>query len=94
MRHYFREACRNNEDSRLVTRRLTDSPVKGCAFPTAARPTETYDQRRKYMYLNHEGIEEPAAHSDGDSEDEIAALNRLVAVYESLRLRARFQLDS
>src|SRR5207344_44857 len=39
-------------------------------FPTAAWPTETYNQKRKYMYLNGEGIEvlhQPAAHIDGDS---------------------------
>jgi glyoxylase-like metal-dependent hydrolase (beta-lactamase superfamily II) len=39
------------------------------AYPTAALPTETFDQRRKYMFLNGEGIEvlhQPAAHSDGD----------------------------
>jgi glyoxylase-like metal-dependent hydrolase (beta-lactamase superfamily II) len=38
-------------------------------FPVAAWPTETFDSRRKYMYLNGEGIEvlhQPAAHSDGD----------------------------
>jgi glyoxylase-like metal-dependent hydrolase (beta-lactamase superfamily II) len=38
-------------------------------FPVAAWPTETFDQPRKYMYLNGEGIEvlrQPAAHSDGD----------------------------
>jgi glyoxylase-like metal-dependent hydrolase (beta-lactamase superfamily II) len=38
--------------------------------PTAAWPTETFDYRRKYMYMNGEGIEvlhQPAAHSDGDS---------------------------
>ncbi len=39
-------------------------------FPTAAWPTETFNQKRKYMYLNGEGIEvlhQPAAHTDGDS---------------------------
>lgn len=39
-------------------------------FPAAAWPTETFDQPRKYMYLNGEGIEVlhlPAAHTDGDS---------------------------
>ena len=38
--------------------------------PAAAWPTETFNQARKYMYLNGEGIEilhQPAAHSDGDS---------------------------
>ena len=39
-------------------------------FPTEAWPTETFDGRRSYMFLNGEGIEtlhQPAAHSDGDS---------------------------
>jgi glyoxylase-like metal-dependent hydrolase (beta-lactamase superfamily II) len=39
-------------------------------FPAAAWPTETFQQPRKYMYLNGEGIEilhQPAAHTDGDS---------------------------
>jgi glyoxylase-like metal-dependent hydrolase (beta-lactamase superfamily II) len=36
----------------------------------AAWPTETFNQPRKYMYLNGEGIEifhQPAAHTDGDA---------------------------
>ncbi|MEP7304325.1 MAG: MBL fold metallo-hydrolase [Acidobacteriota bacterium] len=40
------------------------------SFPTAAWPTETFFQPRRYMYLNGEGIEvlhQPAAHTDGDS---------------------------
>ena len=39
-------------------------------FPTAAMPTETFAEPRKYMFLNDEGIEifrEPAAHTDGDA---------------------------
>ena len=43
---------------------------KPSAFPVEAWPTETFNQRRKYMYLNDEGIEvfhEPAAHTDGDA---------------------------
>ena len=39
-------------------------------FPLAAWPTETFNQPRKYMYLNGEGIEifhQPAAHTDGDA---------------------------
>src|SRR5207249_1296721 len=35
-----------------------------------AWPTETFQQPRKYMYLNGEGIEvlyQPAAHTDGDA---------------------------
>jgi glyoxylase-like metal-dependent hydrolase (beta-lactamase superfamily II) len=40
------------------------------AFPTAAWPTETFYQPRRYMYINGEGIEvlhQAAAHTDGDS---------------------------
>ena len=53
-----------------VLTRMSAPTGKTSQYPTAAWPTETYDQRRKYMYLNGEGIEvfhEPAAHSDGDS---------------------------
>src|SRR5262244_1347603 len=42
---------------------------KTAPFPVAALPTETFQQPRKYMYLNGEGIEvlhQAAAHSDGD----------------------------
>jgi len=40
------------------------------SFPVGAWPTETFNQPRKYMYLNGEGIEvfrQPAAHTDGDA---------------------------
>ena len=40
------------------------------AFPTASWPTETYNQKRWFMYFNGEGLEiehPPAAHSDGDT---------------------------
>ena len=53
-----------------VLTRMSAPTGKASQYPTAAWPTETYDQRRKYMYLNGEGIEvlhQPAAHSDGDS---------------------------
>ncbi len=39
-------------------------------YPAAAWPTEGFNQPRKYMYLNGEGIEvfhQPAAHTDGDA---------------------------
>jgi glyoxylase-like metal-dependent hydrolase (beta-lactamase superfamily II) len=39
-------------------------------YPTGSWPTESYNQKRKYMYLNGEGIEvlhQPSAHTDGDS---------------------------
>src|SRR4029453_3263660 len=38
-------------------------------FPAEALPTETFDQPRKYMFLNGEGIEvlhQPGAHTDGE----------------------------
>ena len=53
-----------------VLSRMSAPTGKPSPFPTAAWPTETYNQKRKYMYLNGEGIEvlhQPAAHSDGDS---------------------------
>jgi cyclase len=53
-----------------VLTRMSAPTGKTSPYPTAVWPTETYDQRRKYMYLNGEGIEvlhQPAAHSDGDS---------------------------
>jgi cyclase len=39
-------------------------------YPVDAWPTETFQQPRKYMYFNGEGIEvlhQPAAHTDGDA---------------------------
>lgn len=39
-------------------------------FPTESWPTESFGEKRKYIYMNHEGIEilrQPAAHSDSDS---------------------------
>jgi cyclase len=53
-----------------VLTRMSAPTGKTSQYPTAVWPTETYDQKRKYMYLNGEGIEvlhQPAAHSDGDS---------------------------
>jgi cyclase len=53
-----------------VLTRMSAPTGKASPFPTAAWPTETYDQKRKYMYLNGEGIEVlhlPSAHTDGDS---------------------------
>ena len=40
-----------------VLTRMSAPTGKTSPYPTAAWPTETYDQRRKYMYLNGEGIE-------------------------------------
>jgi cyclase len=53
-----------------VLRRMSAPTGKTSPFPTASWPTETYDRKRKYMYLNGEGIEvlhQPAAHTDADS---------------------------
>ena len=53
-----------------VLLRMSAPAGQAASFPTAAWPTETFYQRRRYMYLNGEGIEvlhQPAAHTDGDS---------------------------
>jgi glyoxylase-like metal-dependent hydrolase (beta-lactamase superfamily II) len=53
-----------------VLTRMSGSTGKPSPFPLAAWPTETFNQPRKYMYLNDEGIEvfrQPAAHTDGDA---------------------------
>jgi glyoxylase-like metal-dependent hydrolase (beta-lactamase superfamily II) len=53
-----------------VLTRMSGPSGQASAFPVDAWPTETFNQPRKYMYLNGEGIEVfhmPAAHSDGDS---------------------------
>jgi cyclase len=52
-----------------VLARISAPTGKASSFPTGAWPTETFDEARKYMYLNGEGIEvlhRPAAHTDGD----------------------------
>jgi glyoxylase-like metal-dependent hydrolase (beta-lactamase superfamily II) len=39
-------------------------------FPSDGWPSETFDEKRKYIYFNGEGIEvlhQPAAHTDGDT---------------------------
>jgi len=51
----------------VLTRMSAGKPPQ---FPVEAWPSETFSQSRKYMYLNHEGIEvfhQPAAHTDGDA---------------------------
>jgi glyoxylase-like metal-dependent hydrolase (beta-lactamase superfamily II) len=48
---------------------MSASTGEASAFPAEALPTETFDQPRKYMFLNGEGIEvlhQPTAHTDGD----------------------------
>lgn len=53
-----------------VLTRMSGTRERPSAYPAAAWPSETFNQPRKYMYLNDEGIEifhEPEAHSDGDA---------------------------
>lgn len=53
-----------------VLLRMSAPTGETAPFPAAAWPTETFHQRRSYMYLNGEGIEtlrQPSAHSDGDA---------------------------
>jgi cyclase len=53
-----------------VLTRMSAPTGQAPRFPVGALPTETFDQLRKYMYLNGEGIEilhQPAAHTDGDA---------------------------
>ena len=52
-----------------VLARISARPPQGLGLPAGAWPTETFDEPRKYMYLNGEGIEifhQPSAHTDGD----------------------------
>jgi len=53
-----------------VLTRMSAPAGKTSPYPVGAWPTETFNQPRKHLYLNGEGIEvfhEPAAHSDGDA---------------------------
>jgi cyclase len=46
------------------------APSGTTPFPTEAWPSETFDEKRKYIYFNGEGIEvlhQLAAHTDGDT---------------------------
>ena len=52
-----------------VLERMSAPTGRTSPYPVTAFPTETFDDLRKYMYLNGEGIEilhQPAAHTDGD----------------------------
>jgi glyoxylase-like metal-dependent hydrolase (beta-lactamase superfamily II) len=52
-----------------VLERMSAPTGRTSPYPVTAMPTETFDDPRKYMYLNGEGIEilhQPAAHTDGD----------------------------
>jgi len=53
-----------------VLLRMSAPTGKAPPFPNESWPSETFSERRRYLYLNHEGIEvfrQPAAHSDGDT---------------------------
>jgi cyclase len=53
-----------------VLERMSAPTGRASPYPVTAMPTETFDDPRKYMYLNGEGIEvllQPAAHTDGDA---------------------------
>jgi glyoxylase-like metal-dependent hydrolase (beta-lactamase superfamily II) len=53
-----------------VLARMSAPTGEAAPFPTGAWPTETFFERRRYMYFNGEPIEilhQPAAHTDGDS---------------------------
>ena len=54
-----------------ILRRMSLATPNGKApFPTETWPSETFDERRRTMYFNDEGIEilhQPAAHTDGDT---------------------------
>src|SRR5207253_11129564 len=53
-----------------VLTRMSGSAGKPPQFPVGAWPTETFNQSRKSIYLNGEGIEvlhQPNAHTDGDA---------------------------
>lgn len=52
-----------------VLARMSAPTGKVAAYPSAAWPTESFAEPRKYIYFNHEPIEmfyHPAAHTDGD----------------------------
>ena len=53
-----------------VLARLSASNGQSAGKSSDGWPTEAFPGRRKYLYMNHEGIEvlhQPAAHTDGDS---------------------------
>jgi glyoxylase-like metal-dependent hydrolase (beta-lactamase superfamily II) len=53
-----------------VLTRMSAPTGKASPFPSDGWPSEAFATNRRYLYLNHEGIEvlhQPAAHSDGDS---------------------------
>jgi glyoxylase-like metal-dependent hydrolase (beta-lactamase superfamily II) len=66
----FLEGVASILSAERVLSRMSAPTGQASPYPAAAWPTETFDQGRKYMFLNGEGIEilhQPAAHTDGDS---------------------------
>lgn len=54
----------------VLTRMRAAGPGGTSPFPSEVWPTETFEERRRTMYFNDEGIEIlhlPAAHTDGDT---------------------------
>ena len=54
----------------ILTRMRMNGPNGTPAFPSETWPSETFEERRRTMYFNDEGIEmihQPAAHTDADA---------------------------
>jgi cyclase len=54
----------------VLTRMRMNGPNGTPAFPSETWPSETFEERRRTMYFNDEGIEmihQPAAHTDADA---------------------------
>jgi len=54
----------------ILTRMRLAGPAGTAPFPSDVWPSETFEERRRTMYFNDEGIEilhQPAAHTDGDT---------------------------
>ncbi len=70
----FGKAMTNNYAATIlasenVLLRMSAPTGKAAPYPNDAWPSETFTEKRKTVYFNHEGIEvlrQPAAHSDGD----------------------------
>jgi cyclase len=64
------DAARVLSHETVLTRMRLIPPGRAAPFPTDTWPTETFDERRRTMYFNDEGIEilkQPAAHTDADT---------------------------
>ena len=54
----------------ILTRMRLAGPAGTAPFPSDVWPNDTFEERRRTMYFNDEGIEilhQPAAHTDGDT---------------------------